>query len=328
MKTIRVCGLWLALLAAVAAATVTTAMAQSAYPVKPVRLIVPYPPGGGNDTLARIFGQKLTETLGQQVVVENRPGAGTTIGTTFVARAAPDGYTLLLSSIATHAFSPHLYAKPGYDALRDFSPVTLLVIAPTLLVVNPALPAHSLKELIALAKRRPGQLEFASGGTGSSAHMLGETFKSLANIDIIQIPYKGGAPAIVGTISGEAQMMVDPAASILPHVKSSRLRPLAIARATRLSDLPQVPTFAEAGMPQYTASAWYSVHAPAKTPNDIVARLNRELVRIVNLPDIKDRLKDLGSDGVGNTQEEFGRFVADEHAKYGKLIKAMGVNPE
>lgn len=304
------------------------AVAQAPYPTKPVRLVVPYPPGGGNDTLARLFGQKLTEAFGQQVIVENRAGAGTTIGTTFVARSAPDGYTLLLSSIATHAFSPHLYAKPGYDALRDFAPVSLLVIAPTLLVVNPALPAKSLKELIALAKRRPGLIEFASAGTGSSAHMLGETFKSLAKIDIIQIPYKGGAPAIVGIISGEAQMLVDPAASALPHVKSGRLRPLAIARASRLPDLPQVPTFAEAGMPEYTASAWYSVHAPAKTPADIVARLNKELVRAVSLPDIKDRLKDLGSDGVGNSQEEFGRFVADEHAKYGKLIKTMGIKPE
>lgn len=313
--------------APLAAQTASTSAGQ-AYPVKPVRLVVPYAPGGGNDTLARIFGQKLTETFGQQIVVENRPGAGTTIGTAFVARATPDGYTLLLSSIATHAFSPHLYAKPGYDALRDFAPVTLLVIAPTLLVVNPALPVNTLKELIALARKRPGQLEFASAGTGSSAHMLGETFKSLAKIDIIQVPYKGGAPAIVGTINGEAQMMADPAASVLPHVKSARLKPLAVARATRLPDLPNVPTFAEAGMPEYTAAAWYSVHAPAKTPGDIVARLNRELVRIVNLPDIKDRLKDLGSDGVGNTQEAFGKFVVVEYERYGKLIKAMGLKPE
>jgi len=325
MQAIRISQLLLAMLTTLGT---TPVLAQAPYPTKPVRLVVPYPPGGGNDTLARIFGQKLTETFGQQIVVENRPGAGTTIGTTFAARAVPDGYTLLLSSIATHAFSPHLYAKPGYDALRDFAPVTLLVIAPTLLVVNPALPVNSLKELVALAKRRPGQLEFASAGTGSSAHMLGETFKSLAKIDIIQIPYKGGAPAVVGTISGEAQMMADPAASVLPHVKSGRLKPLAIARKERLPDLPNVPTFAEAGMPEYTANAWYSVHAPAKTPADIVARLNKELVRIVNLPDIKERLKDLGSDGVGNSPEEFNRFVIAEHANYGKLIKAMGVKPE
>lgn len=305
----------------------SAAFAQT-YPTKLVRLVVPYPPGGGNDTLARIFGQKLTEVLGQQIIVENRPGAGTTIGTAFVARAAPDGYTLLLSSIATHAFAPHLYAKPGYDALRDFAPVTNLVIAPTVLAVNPALPVNTLKELVALAKKRPGQLEFASAGTGSSAHMLGETFKALAKIDIVQIPYKGGAPAIIGTISGEAQMMADPAASILPYVKSGRLKALAVARATRLSDMPNLPTFAEAGMPEYTAAAWYSVHTPVKVSNDIVQRLNKELVRIVNLPDIKDKLKDLGSDGVGNTPEEFQRFVLSEHANYGKLIKAMGIKPE
>ena len=220
----------------------SAAFAQT-YPTKPVRLIVPYPPGGGNDTLARIFGQKLTEALGQQIIVENRAGAGTTIGTAFVARAVPDGYTLLLSSIATHAFAPHLYAKPGYDALRDFAPVTNLVIAPTVLAVNPALPVNTLKELVALAKKRPGQLEFASAGTGSSAHMLGETFKALAKIDIVQ-------------------------------------------------------------------------------------RLNKELVRIVNLPEIKEKLKDLGSDGVGNSPEEFQRFVVSEHASYGKLIKTMGIKPE
>ncbi len=305
----------------------SAAFAQT-YPTKLVRLVVPYPPGGGNDTLARIFGQKLTEVLGQQIIVENRPGAGTTIGTAFVARAAPDGYTLLLSSIATHAFAPHLYAKPGYDALRDFAPVTNLVIAPTVLAVNPALPVSTLKELVALAKKRPGQLEFASAGTGSSAHMLGETFKALAKIDIVQIPYKGGAPAIIGTISGEAQMMADPAASILPYVKSGRLKALAVARATRLSDMPNLPTFAEAGMPEYTAAAWYSVHTPVKVSNDIVQRLNKELVRIVNLQEIKEKLKDLGSDGVGNTPEEFNRFVVSEHASYGKLIKTMGIKPE
>jgi tripartite-type tricarboxylate transporter receptor subunit TctC len=304
------------------------AAGQGSYPVKPVRLIVPYPPGGGNDTLARLFGLKLTESLGQQIVVENRPGAGTIIGTAAAAKSAPDGYTLLLSSIATHAFAPHLYAKPGYDPVKDFSPITLLVIAPTLLVVNPALPVKSLKELVALARKRPGQLEFASAGTGSSAHMLGEAFKGLAKIDIIQVPYKGGGPAIIGTISGEAQMMVDPAASVLPHVKSGRLRALAIARASRLPDLPDIPTFAEAGMPEYTAAAWYSIHAPARTPPEIIARLHKELTRILALPDIKDRLRDLGSDGIGNTPEEFAKFVAAESARYGKLIRELGLKAD
>ena len=304
------------------------AAAQAQYPTKPVRVIVPYPPGGGNDTLARLFGQKLTEAWGQQFVIENRPGAGTIIGTAAAAKSPADGYTILLSSIATHAFSPHLYSKPGYDPVKDFAPITLLVIAPTLLVVNPALPVKSLKELVALARKNPGKLEYASAGTGSSAHMLAEVFRGLAKIEIVNVPYKGGAPAITGTISGEAQMMLDPAASVLPHVKSGRLRALAIARATRLEDLKEIPTFAEAGMPEYTAAAWYSMHAPAKTPPAIVARLNKELVRILALPDIKTRLKDLGSDGVGNSPDEFAAFVAAESARYGKLIKELGLKAD
>ena len=316
------------LLCAVLAGIAGNAFAQAQYPVKPVRVIVPYPPGGGNDTLARLFGQKLTDAWGQQFVIENRPGAGTIIGTAAAAKSPPDGYTLLLSSIATHAFSPHLYSKPGYDPVKDFSPVTLLVIAPTLLVVNPALPVRTLGELVALAKKHPGKLEYASAGMGSSAHMLAETFRGLAKIDIVQVPYKGGGPAIVGTISGEAQMMVDPAASSLPHVKNGRLRALAIARAERLPDLPDVQTFAQAGMPGYTAAAWYSMHAPARTPPEIVARLNRELIRILALPDVKTRLKDLGSDGVGNSPEELARFVAAESERYGKLIKELGLKAD
>jgi tripartite-type tricarboxylate transporter receptor subunit TctC len=304
------------------------AAGQAPYPVKPVRVIVPYPPGGGNDTLARLFAQKLTEAWGQQFVIENRPGAGTIIGTAAAAKSPADGYTLLLSSIATHAFSPHLYSKPGYDPVKDFSPITLLVIAPTVLVVNPALPVKSLKELVALAKKHPGKLEYASAGTGSSAHMLAEVFRSLAQVEIVNVPYKGGAPAITGTISGEAQMMLDPAASVLPHVKSGRLRALAIARASRLEDVNDIPTFAEAGMPDYTAAAWYSLHAPARTPPAIVARLNKELVRILSLPDIRTRLKDLGSDGVGNSPEAFAAFVAAESARYGKLIKELGLKAD
>ena len=311
------------------AAAAGVACAQPAYPVKPVRIVVPYPPGGGNDTLARIFGQKLSESMGQQFIVENRPGAGTIIGTAYVAKqAAPDGYTILLSSIATHAFAPFLYAKPGYDAIKDFTPITLLAISPTILVVNPSLPVSSLKELLALAKQRPGQIGLATAGTGSASHMLGETFRAVTGIKVVEIPYKGGGPSHIGIITGEAQLLADPAASVMPHVKSGRLRPLAVARTSRLPDLPNVPTFAEAGLPQYTASAWYSMHAPAKTPPEIVARLNKELARIVNLPDIREKLKDLGSDGVGNSADEFGQFVLNENARYGKLIKEMGVKPE
>jgi tripartite-type tricarboxylate transporter receptor subunit TctC len=311
------------------AAIAAVVTAQSAYPAKPVRIVVPYPPGGGNDTLARIFGQKLSEQMGQQFVVENRPGAGTIVGTSYVARqAVPDGYTILLSSIATHAFAPHLYAKPGYDAIRDFQPLTLLAISPTIVVVNPSMPVKTLKELIALAKSRPGEIGMATAGTGSASHMLGMTFVAVTGVKVTEIPYKGGGPSHIGTITGEAQMIVDPAASVMPMVKSGRLRPLAVVRDTRLPDLSNVPTHKEAGLPRYDTSAWYSMHAPAKTPPDIVARLHKELVRAINAPDIRDKLKDLGSDPGGNTPEEFGQFVLAEHARYGKLIKEMGIKAD
>ena len=316
-------------LGACIAATAGFASAQASYPTKPVRIIVPYPPGGGNDVLARIFAQKLSESMGQQFVVENRPGAGTIIGTAYVAKqVAPDGYTILLSSIATHAFAPYLYTKPGYDPIKDFTPITLLAVSPTLLVVNPSMPVRSAQELIALAKQRPGQIALATAGTGSASHMLGETFRAVTGIKVVEIPYKGGGPSHIGIITGEAQMLCDPAASVMPHVKSNRLRALAIARSARLPDLANVPTFLEAGLPQYTASAWYSMHAPAKTPPEIVGRLNKELAHIMNLPDIRERLRGLGSDGGGNSSDEFGQFVLAENARYGKLIRELGIKAE
>jgi len=298
------------------------------YPTKPVRLIVPYPPGGGNDTLARLFGVKLTEAWGQQVVVDNRPGAGTIIGTQLAARAVPDGYTLLLSSIATHAIAPNLYAKPGYDPVQDFAPITLLAVAPTVVCVNPSVPAKSLKDLIALAKAKPGELKFASGGAATPPHMAGEIFASMTAIRMIHVPYKGGGPAIAGLIGGETNMMFDTAASILPHVQSGKLRALAIARPARLPEYPNLQTFAEAGVPGYEVNAWYSMHAPAGVPKDIVAKLNRDFVRILKLPDIQERLKALGSEGVGNTPEEFAKFVRAESVKYAKAIKDAGVKVE
>ena len=298
------------------------------YPTRPVRLIVPYPPGGGNDTLARLFGVKLTEAWGQQVVVDNRPGAGTIIGTQLAARAVPDGYTLLLSSIATHAIAPNLYAKPGYDPVKDFEPITLLAVAPTVVCVNPSVPAKSLKELIALAKAKPGELKFASGGAATPPHMAGEIFASMTGIRLLHVPYKGGGPAIAGLIGGETTMMFDTAASILPHVKSGKLRALAIARAARLPEYPSLPTFTEAGVAGYEVNAWYSVHAPAGVPKDIVAKVNRDLVRALKLPDIQERLKALGSEGVGNTPAEFAKFVRAESAKYAKAIRDAGVKVE
>jgi tripartite-type tricarboxylate transporter receptor subunit TctC len=318
----------LLLCVAFAAATAQAQAPAQKYPSKPIRLIVPYPPGGGNDTLGRMFGQKLTEAWGQQVVVDNRGGAGTTIGTALAARAVPDGYTILLSSIATHAIAPNLYAKPGYDPIRDFSPITLLAIAPTVLCVNPSVPANSLKELIAMAKARPGELKYASGGNGTPPHMAGVIFASMTGISLLHVPYKGGGPGIASLIGGETTMMFDTAASILPHVRSGKLKALAIARASRLPEYPNLQTFAEAGVSGYEVNAWYSMHAPAGVPRDIIARLNKELVRILELPDIKERLKQLGSEGVGNTPEQFAKFVSAESAKYAKAIRDSGTKVE
>src|SRR5687767_7318006 len=317
--------------AAVALVVCGSAAAQRAdasFPSRPVRLIVPYPPGGGNDTLARIFGMKLAESWGQQFVVDNRPGAGTIIGTQLAARAAPDGYTLLLSSIATHAVAPNLYRNPGYDPVRDFTPVTLLAVAPTVLCTNISVPAKSVQELIALAKAKPGELTYASGGNGTAPHMAGAIFASLTGIRLLHVPYKGGGPAIAGLIGGETSMMFDTAASILPHVKGGKLRALAIARAARLPEYPELPTFDQAGVKGYEVNAWYSVHAPAGVPREIVVKVNRELVRILALPDIRERLKQLGSEGVGSSPSELAAFVRSESAKYAKAIREAGIKVE
>jgi tripartite-type tricarboxylate transporter receptor subunit TctC len=313
----------LALLLGITLAAPAAAQVQD-YPNKPIRLIVPYPPGGGNDTLARLFGAKLTEAFGQQIIVDNRPGAGTIIGTQLAARAVPDGYTILLSSIASHAIAPNLYKKPGYDPVKDFSPITLLAIAPTVLCVNPSVPVNSVPELIALAKAKPEELKFASGGNGTPPHMAGVIFASMTGIKLLHVPYKGGGPAIASLIGGETTMMFDTAASILPHVRAGKLKSLAIARSARLSEYPNLPTFAEAGVPGYEVNAWYSMHAPAGTPKPVIDKWNRELARILKLPDIAQRLTQLGSEGVGNSPAEFAKFVRAESAKYAKAIKESG----
>jgi tripartite-type tricarboxylate transporter receptor subunit TctC len=294
-----------------------------AYPSKPVRMIVPYPPGGGNDTLGRLFAAKLSERLGQPFVVENRPGAGTMIGTEAAAKSPPDGYTILLSSIATHALSPNLYARVPYDPLKDFAPITLLGIAPTVLVVNADLPAKTLQELINLAKKQ--QLAYASGGNGTPPHINAEVFKSVAGIDLLHVAYKGGGPALVDLMAGRVQAMLDTAASAMPHVRSGKLRALAISAPRRSPELPDLPTFAEAGLPQYDTNAWYSMHAPAGTPPDIVRRLNAELVAILKDPEILARFQQLATDPVGNSPEEFAAFVRAELDKYARIIKAAGI---
>ena len=302
-------------------------LAQS-YPAKTIRLIVPYPPGGGNDTLARIFGQKLTEAWGQQVIVDNRPGAGTTIGTALAARASPDGYTLLLSSIASHGVSPSLYRNPGYDPVRDFAPITLLAVAPMVLGVNVSRAINSVQDLIKLAKARPGTLKYATAGSGSPMHMGGEIFKDLTGVDMIHVPYSGGGPALISLIGGETDIAFDTAASILPHVRSGKLRALAIARPARLAEYPNIPTFIEAGLPAYEANAWYSMHAPAGTPRAVILKINRQLAAAIKLPDVQEKLRQLGSDGVGDSPGHFGAFVRAELDKYSRLIKKAGIKVE
>jgi len=312
------------LLIPLVSALVLPAHAQS-YPNKPVRMIVPYPPGGGNDTFGRLFAAKLGERTGQPFLVENRPGAGTMIGTEAAAKSAPDGYTILLSSIATHALSPNLYSRVPYDPIKDFAPITLLGIAPTVLVINQELPAKSLQELISLAKSKPGALAYASGGNGTPPHINAEVFKAVAGIDLLHVAYKGGGPALTDLIAGRVHVMLDTAASAMPHVRGGKLRALALSAPKRSAEYPDLPTFAEAGLPQYDTNAWYSMHAPAGTPSDIVRRLNRELVAILKDPDIVARFKQLSTDPVGNSPEEFGAFVKAELDKYARVIKAAGI---
>jgi tripartite-type tricarboxylate transporter receptor subunit TctC len=305
-------------------AVATHAFAQ-AYPTKPVKMIIPYPPGGGNDTLGRLFAAKLSDRLGQPVVVENRPGAGTLIGTEAAAKSPPDGYTILLSSIATHALSPNLYSKVPYDPVKDFAPVTLLGIAPTVLVARSDLPAKDLAEFIAAAKAKPGGFTYASGGNGTPPHINGEVFKAVAGVDLLHIPFKGGGPALVDLMAGRVDVMLDTAASAMPHVRSGKLRALAISGPKRSAEYPDLPTFAEAGLPQYDTNAWYSVHAPAGTPPEVVRRLNAELVASLKEPDVQARFKQLSTDPVGNTPEEFAAFVKAELDKYARVIKGAGI---
>ena len=295
------------------------------YPDKPVRVIVPYPPGGGNDILGRLFAARLSERMGQPFVVENRPGAGTMIGTEAAAKSPGDGYTILLSSIATHALSPNLYSRVPYDPVKDFAPITLLGIAPTVLVVNKDLPAKDLAGLITLAKAKPGELAYASGGNGTPPHINGELFKSLAGVNLLHVPFKGGGPALADLAAGRVHVMLDTAASAMSHVRAGRLRPLAISAPKRSPEYPDLPTFAEAGLPGYDTNAWYSMHAPAGTPAQIVRRLNAELVAILREPDIVNRFRQLSTDPVGNSPEEFSAFVKSELDKYARVIKAAGI---
>src|SRR4051812_10352550 len=303
------------------------AVAQD-YPNKPIRLLVPFSTGGGNDTLARVFGQKFNDAWGQSVVVENRPGGGGTLATALVARAPADGYTLLLSSIATHAVSPHLYRDPGYDPLKDFAPIALLGVAPVVMGINLSIPAKSVPEFIALAKAKPGNFKYGSGGNGSVMHTAAMVFSQVAGVEMLHVPYKGAGPAYIALVGSEIDLAIDTTAALLPLVRSGRVRALAVARKTRMAEAPEIPTFAEAGLPAYEANGWYSMHAPAGTPAGIVAKLNAEIARAIKQPDMQERFRQLGLDGGGGTPEQLTAFVRTEFAKYAKIIKDAGIKAE
>ena len=302
-----------------------TATFAADFPTKPIRLIVPYPPGGGNDTIARLLAQKVQEDWGQQLIVDNRPGAGATIGTALAARAAPDGYTIVMTSVATHAMGPQLYSNPGYDALKDFAAVTLLATTPMLLAASVSQPFKTLPELLAAAKAAPGKLSFASGGNGTPPHLSGAIFMDKAGVQMVHVPYKGSGPALVDVMAGQVTLIIDTAASATPHVRSGKLRGIAITGKQRWPDLPEVPTFAEGGLTDYESSSWYAIHAPAGTPKPVIAKLNAEFVRIVNLLDIKERFRQFSAAPVGSTPEQLDAFVKSEFAKWGKVIKSLNL---
>ena len=308
-----------------ALAVVGGALAQApTYPTKPIRLVVPFPPGGATDILARDVAQKLTESWGQAVVVDNRPGAGANIGTELVAKSAPDGYTLLMGTVGTHAINPSLYAKLPYDHVKDFAPVILVAGVPNVLVVNPALPVNSVAELIAYAKANPGKLNFASSGSGTSIHLSGELFKVMAGVEMVHVPYKGSAPAVQDLIGGQVQLMFDNLPPSLPQIKAGKLRALAVTSAARAPALPDVPTMAEAGLPGFEASSWFGILAPTGTPPAIVAKLNAEIAKWLATPEAKEKLAKQGANAAGGSPEDFAKHIAAETAKWAKVVKDSG----
>ena len=300
-----------------------TVSAQS-YPTKPIRLVVPFPAGGTTDVLARAAAQKLTETLGQPVVVDTRPGAGGNIGAELVAKSPPDGYTLLMGTVGTHAINPSLYPKMPYDHVRDFVPVILVAGVPNVLVINPALPVNSVQELIAYAKANPGKLNFASSGNGTSIHLSGELFKTMAGVQITHVPYKGSAPALQDLVGGQVQLMFDNLPSALALIKGGRLKALAVTSKERAPALPDVPTMAESGLPGFEASSWFGLLAPAGTPQPVVAKLNAEIAKWLASPEAKEKLLAQGANAAGGTPEDFTRHIAAETAKWQKVVKESG----
>jgi len=314
------------LLAGLAFASLAGVSHAQAWPSKPIRWIVPFAPGGTTDILARTIAEKLTPALGKPVIVENNPGAGGSVGATQTAKAAPDGYTIMGGTISTHAINASLYKQLPYDPVKDFVPITLIARVPNLLVVNPEVPAKNVKELIALLKANPGKYTFASSGNGTSQHLSGELFKSMAGVDMQHIPYKGSPPALQDVVGGQVTMTFDNITTAWPLAKAGKLRPLAVTTAKRSPIAPDVPTLAESGLAGYEVGSWQGVFAPAGTPPDVVKRLNTEIVKIINMPDVRAKLEALGAEPVGNSSDEFATIVKSEVAKWAKVVKESGAH--
>ena len=298
--------------------------AYSQYPTRPIRLVVPFPPGGGTDTMARAIAPKISEILGQQIVPENRGGAGANIGAEVAAKSAPDGYTLMLATI-TNAIGATLYTKLNYDLVRDFAPITRLATTPHILVVHPSVPVKTVKEFTAFAKARPGQLTYSSSGAGSAAHLAGELFSSLAGVKMVHVPYKGGGPSMIALVGGEVSVCFATMPSAVGYVRAGRLRGIAVTTDKRSPAMPDLPTIAETGVKGYEAGSWYGLSAPAGTPRPIIERLHAATTKVMALPDINERLAKAGFEVVTSTPEEFAAFTKSEIQKWGKLVKATGL---
>ena len=319
---------FLLIVAAFVIAWADTSHAQANYPNRAIQLVVTVPPGGAADNIARVIGAKLADALGQPVIINNRAGAGGTTAAAQVAKSDPDGYTVLLNTITTHGIGPHLYANLPYDPVKDFEPVILVAKLPLIMALNADVPAQNVQEVIALAKAKPGELTFSSSGTGGAPHLGGELFKSLTKTEIQHVPYRGSGPAVVDLIAGRITMMFDATPSLWPFIQSGKLRPLAAASGQRHRLLPDVPSFAELGYPAMDIALWYGVVVPRGTPAPIVQRLNAELTKIFQIPDVRSNLSDQGADLQGGTPEDFGAFMRNETARWGAVVKQAGIKPE
>jgi tripartite-type tricarboxylate transporter receptor subunit TctC len=302
----------------------TSAQSSAGYPNRPVKLVIPFPPGGPLDIIGRAIAQKASEDWGQSVVVDNRPGAGGNIGADIVAKSPPDGYTIVMGALSTHAVNPSLYGKMPYDAVKDFAPISLVAITPNVLVVNATLPVNSAKDFIAYAKANSGKLAFGSGSNGSAGHLAGELFKVDTGTDIVHVPYKGGAPATQALLAGDTQFMFDNLANAMPQVKAGKLKALAVTTAERSKLAPDLPTMAEAGLPGFDISTWFGLLAPAGTPKDVIAKWNAEVTKILNSPEMRDRLTAQGAEPAPTTPEQFAAFIQVEIPKYARIVKVSG----